>query len=107
MRWAARAPIRAATPAFSGSSAARVAAFSAWPKRPSKYALSASHLERGTDRLDQPEQHHEQAGQQQQEEIERQVDPVRRIEQHHVARIEAGGDGNPDGGCHQCHEPEK
>jgi hypothetical protein len=61
------------------------------------------HLEGGAEGADQHIEQREQRHFQHHEEVQRQVDAVRRIEQHHIARIESCRHGDADGGGHQGH----
>src|SRR5690606_31960769 len=65
------------------------------------------HRLRNADRLQHGIDGDEQQDRQQDEEIERQIDAVRRIEEHHIADIEVCRHGQSDGGGEQYQDPEK
>jgi hypothetical protein len=62
---------------------------------------AARHVQCGAERTRHAVHQHEQQHGQNHEQVQRHVDPVRRIEQHHVAGIKARGDGNANGRGHQ------
>ena len=65
------------------------------------FGHALGHAEGGAHRPHQAVQQQEQQRRQHHEQVERHVDPVRRIEEHHVAGIEARGHGDADRRGHQ------
>jgi hypothetical protein len=71
------------------------------------FCHACRHAERGAQRARQAVQHQEQQARQHLEQVQRHVDPVRRVEKHDVAGIEARGHRDADGRGHQGDQPEK